>query len=86
MLEAQSLGIPVLAFEGSGGGEDISRQQHGSAAKPSDISDFCRLVIELSERKPELQKRIEENTYKFQERADFGKYADEILDITYGEG
>jgi len=86
MLEAQFLRVPVLAFEGSGGGEDISRSQHGRAAKMGDIDDFCSLVEWLSEGSAALCESIEQCALRLQKEAGFAKYAREIAEVAHNEG
>ncbi|MDO4739858.1 MAG: glycosyltransferase [Eubacteriales bacterium] len=85
LLEAQRLAVPTIAFEHSGGGEELSRLQHGLAARAGDIDDLCGQIRALLIGGEELGGRIKARAAQLADSAGFEDYAKRIVQIALEE-
>jgi glycosyltransferase involved in cell wall biosynthesis len=85
IMEALDVGVPVVAFEGVGGFEDLLRSGAGSLVPGSDVEAFSGHVQELLSNANLRRKMGEEGAARIETNFQFGAYAARLLSVATQE-
>ncbi len=85
MLEAMSMKVPVIAFAGSGGAEELLSEGRGLLARYCDIEDYCKKIKLVLDGATDVE-GIKEKAYKhLKEKLVFKDYVTKLEDILGGK-
>lgn len=85
MLEALYMGIPALAFSGSGGGASMALSQHGYSVQSSDLMDMCRKIELFASKPAHLMDQAAACARKLRQESGFDRYTNNVLNLLSNE-
>lgn len=85
MMEAMAMKLPVVAFKGSGGAEELLSEERGYLAKYCDINDYCEKISMILDNTVDVE-ATKERAYKYlKENLIFEDYVKRIEEILGGK-